>query len=368
MRYEREDGCRAWLTRAALRPRQLAALVEEHGSAEALYDRFLAEKGEFLKQQLTERQLACLTEGAEREEMHRLMVAMQENRLRILSMEDYEYPDALRAIGDPPPYLFLQGSGEALNQPRMLCVVGARKASAQGELAAQNIASGLSENGVTVVSGLALGIDTAAHRGCLEGGSPTVAVLACGLDQDYPAGNTDLRRRILDEGGAVISEYPPGTVASRYAFPVRNRIMSGMTRGTVLIEARLQSGSITTVHHALDQGREVFAYPGVPNTEYAEGAHQLLREGARYFTTAADILEDLDWLEDRLPTAQEKTALPPLSPAQQAILSLLRGGSRSLDELAAESQLTASDLSGSLTMLQLMGLVKALPGKQYCIA
>ncbi len=368
MRYEREDGCRAWLTLGGLRPRQTKALLEEHGSAEALYDRFVAEKGAFLREKLTERQLAALTEGADRERMHGLMVTMKEHGLRILSEEDYDYPDALRAISDPPPFLYVQGSTQALNQPRMLCMVGARKASAQGEVAAQEIARGLSESGVTVVSGLALGIDTAAHRGCLEGGSPTVAVLACGLDQPYPVTNSDVRRSILEAGGAVVSEFAPGTVATPYAFPVRNRIMSGMCRGTVLVEARLQSGSLTTVHHALDQGREVFAYPGVPNTEYAEAAHQLLREGARYFTTAQDILEDLGWLEDRPPTVKEKSALPPLSPSQQAIMSLLRGGSRSLDELAAASELTASDLSGSLTMLQLMGLVRALPGKQYCIA
>ena len=368
MRYEREDGCRAWLTYAGLQPGAARELLEEHRGAEPLYDRFVRERGAFLRERLTEAQLSRLQRQAGPEAMHRMMARMARFHMGILADTDYAYPDALRSISDAPALLFYIGDVQALNTPRAVTMVGARKVSYEGERATETIARELSEAGVTIVSGLALGVDSAAHRGCIQGGSPTVAALACGLDLIYPAENERLREEILHRGGALIGEYPPGTPGHKGRFPVRNRIMSGMTRATILMEGRLRSGSMTTVHHALDQNREVYAYPGQLNTEWSEAAHQLLREGARYFTCAADILEDMDWLDSPAPSREEKEALPPLSREQQAIMALLRRGSQSMDELAMGTGLDAPALLTALTILQMGGLVKALPGKSYGLA
>lgn len=250
---------------------------------------------------------------------------------------------------------------------KCVSVVGSRKASPQGVEVTQKICRELSQAGVTIVSGFAMGIDTAAHEGCLEGGSPTAAVLSAGIDVDYPADNAALKERIVKNGGVLLSEYPPGFRSNKFVFQVRNRIIAGLGKALLMMESRIQSGSTLTVHHALDQGREVYAYPGIPGTEWAEGAHQLLREGANYFTSAQDILEDLGWEDDLpQPTIQQKKELPPLSDDQRRVYTLLSQGELSFDQLADQSGLASPALSVALTMLQMMGLVRAMPGKAYC--
>lgn len=367
MRYRREDGCRAWLTCAAWRPDTLAQILARHGSAEAVYDRFMREGGAFLEDVAKPQQLQWLSENAPTEVIHEMMVVMRRENMGILSMEDFGYPDALRDIPDPPPLLFYRGDPDCLVGP-CVTIIGSRSPSPSGMEAAERIARELSQAGVRVVSGMALGIDGAAHRGCLAGGSPTAAVLGCGLDVNYPASHRALKREILEKGGVLLSEYPPGCPAMQWHFPVRNRIMSGLSRAVVLVEARIRSGSMSTVHHALDQGREVYAYPGVLGTEWAEGAHQLLREGANYFASAQDILEDLNLQEQRHqpPVLEQKAQLPPLNDDQRAVYTALcRGGEQSFDELAQATGLEPSALSGALTMLQILRVIRALPGKAY---
>lgn len=366
MRYTREDGCRAWLTHGMIRSDILAELLDEYGSAEAIYDKFLKEGSGFLKHQVNEFGRAKLTEQAAQDKMHEMMVIMQKLEMGILSSYDSDYPDSLRNIQFPPALLFYRGHPECL-RGKCVAVVGSRKASPQGIDATYKLCSDLSKAGVCIISGLAMGIDTAAHEGCIDGGSPTAAVLGCGIDVDYPIDNSVLKERIVKGGGVLLSEYPPGCRANKYVFQVRNRIISGLAKALLMMESQIQSGSMLTVHHALDQGREVYAYPGVPGTEWAEGAHQLLREGATYFTSAQDVLEDLGW-DDALPAAtnlQTKT-LPPLSDEQRRVFSLLSQGELSFDQLASETQLSSQALSVALTMLQMMGLIKAMPGKTYC--
>lgn len=367
MRYRREDGCRAWLTCAAWRPEALARILAQYGCAEAVYDRFTREGGAFLGDVANAQQLQWLEEKASPEAIHEMLVVMRRENMGILSMEDFGYPDALRDIPDPPPLLFYRGNLDCLLGP-CITVIGSRSPSPSGMEAAERIARELSEAGVRVISGLALGIDGAAHRGCLAGGSPTVAVLGCGLDVNYPAGHRGLKNEILAKGGALLSEYPPGSPAMQWHFPVRNRIMSGLSRAVVLVEARIRSGSMSTVHHALDQGREVYAYPGVVGTEWAEGAHQLLREGANYFASAQDILEDLNLQGQRRqpPAPERQAALPPLNDDQRIVYArLCQGGEQSFDELVQATGLEPSALSGALTMLQILGIIRALPGKAY---
>lgn len=368
MRYTREDGCRAWLTYGMFRSDALCELLEEYGSAEAVYDKFAASGGGFLKARVNEFGLSQLSEQAQRDKMHEMMVTMQRLNIGIIAQSDAEYPDSLRNIQSPPGLLFYRGNLNCL-LGKCVAVVGSRKASPQGVDVTQKICRELSEAGVTIVSGLAMGIDAAAHEGCLSGGSPTAAVLGCGIDVDYPVENLALKEEIVRRGGVLLSEYPLGYRANKFVFQARNRLMTGLGRALLMMESRIQSGSMLSVHHALDQGKEVFAYPGIPGTEWAEGAHQLLREGANYFTSAQDILEDMGWEDDAPPpTAQQIRELPAMSDDQRRIYTLLSQGELSFDQLAAETGLTAPALTVSLTMLQMMGLVKAMPGKSYCRA
>lgn len=366
MRYTREDGCRAWLTYGLLRADVVCDLLQEFGSAEAIYDRFTASGSGFLKKRVGEYGIGQLAEQANRDKMHDMLVTMQRLNIGILSVDDPQYPDSLRNIQSPPGLLFYRGNLDCL-MGKCVSVVGSRKASPQGIDVTQRLCRELSEAGVTIVSGLAMGIDAAAHEGCLDGGSPTAAVLGCGIDVDYPVENLDLKERIVDQGGVLLSEYPPGYRANKHVFQVRNRIISGLGKALLLMESRIQSGSMLSVHHALDQGKDVFAYPGIPGTEWAEGAHQLLREGANYFTSAQDILEDLGWdAEAPRPTVQQMKELPAMSEDQRRVFMLLSQGELSFDQLAAETKLPVPTLNVALTMLQMMGLVKAMPGKSYC--
>lgn len=368
MRYTREDGCRAWLTYALMHADTLSELLSEFGTAEAIYDRFMEKGSSFLKARVSEFGLTQLSLQSQRDRMHDMLVRMKSLDIGILGQQDDGYPDSLRNIPSPPALLYFRGNPDCL-MGKCIAVVGSRKASLQGTDVTRKICRELSAAGVAVVSGLAMGIDAAAHEGCLEGGSSTAAVLGCGLDVDYPMENLSLRDHILENDGVLLSEYPLGFRANKYVFQVRNRIISGLGKAVLMMESRIQSGSMLTVQHALDQGKEVFAYPGIPGTEWAEGAHQLLREGANYFTSAQDILEDLGWDDDLpRPTSQQVRELPEMSADQRSVFALLSGCEMSFDQLAAQTGLSAPSLTIALTMLQMTGLVKPLPGKCYCRA
>lgn len=368
MRYTREDGCRAWLTYGLIRADVMTSLLSEYGNAEAIYDRFIRHGSGFLEKRISNTSISCLREHAAPDAMHQMMVAMKQHQMGVLCPEDTLYPDSLRDIQSPPAILFYRGDPDCL-MGKCIAVVGSRSASPRALEDTRRICRDLSNAGVTIVSGFAMGIDTAAHEGCLDGSSPTAAVLSTGLDVDYPVDNAPLKDLIVRRGGVLLSEYPPGMHASRHVFSVRNRIMSGLSKAVLMMESKIQSGSMLTVQHALDQGREVFAYPGIPGSDWAEGAHQLLREGASYFTSAEDVLEDLGWLGDApMPTPQQKKELPAMSESQRKVFTLLGQGELSFDQLAAQSGLSAPELTIALTMLQMLGLIKPMPGKTYCKA
>lgn len=366
MKYSREDGCRAWLTYGSFQADQLSQVLNEFGSAENVYERFLTHGGSFLKKYCSDYGIEQLQQRSSRRMMHEMMVTMQKLDIGVLTQDDDDFPDSLRNIQSPPAILFYRGNINCL-RGKCISVVGSRNASVQGIEATKSLCAQLSRNGVTIVSGLAMGIDAAAHEGCLEGGSPTAAVMSCGIDVDYPAENHDLKEAIVQNHGVLLSEYPPGIHANRFVFQVRNRLISGLSRALLMMESRIQSGSMVTVHHALDQGREVYAYPGIPGTEWAQGAHQLLREGANYFTSAQDVLEDLGWETSESVAASPKAELPELNDDQRLIYRQLSQGELSFDELAVRTNLSAPAMTVALTMLQMMGLVKALPGKSYSL-
>ena len=273
-----------------------------------------------------------------------------------LARSDARFPPRLRAIFDPPRAVYLRGTGEPeLLGRRAVGVVGARSCSPYGAQVARMLGRDLAAAGLVVVSGLARGIDGEAHRGALESGGPTVGVLGCGIDRDYPAVNASLSRR-MEDGGLVISEYEAGVEPAPWRFPARNRIIAGLCEAVVVVEARERSGALITADFALEEGREVFAVPGEITSALSVGSNALLRLGATPLTGPGDVLEALGI--DRAPA----TAEPDVSETARRVLRLVRDAPSGADELVARASLAAGALSVALTELELAGLVAAADG------
>ncbi|HSA59866.1 MAG TPA: DNA-processing protein DprA [bacterium] len=283
-----------------------------------------------------------------------------------ISLEDRAYPDLLRHIHDPPRRLWVQGDSDLLNRSIPVAVVGARECTAYGEKTAYELSRALSEAGATVVSGLAFGIDAAAHRGALDaegaGGAArggTIAVLGCGIDLMSPAQNKTLKERIASEG-VVVTEFPPGTQAAPWTFPKRNRIVSGLSRGVVVVEAGVKSGSLITADFALQHGREVFAVPGPITSPQSEGTNRLIQNGAKLVLSVRDVLDELG-AGVQLPLPERPQAAAETGDAG-AVLRLLNSGPRHVDDLIASSGIAVEKLSGLLVDLEIRGRIRALPG------
>ncbi len=273
------------------------------------------------------------------------------------------YPPLLASIYDPPPVLWVRGARDAPAAPAV-ALVGARRASHAAVVVAAELGFGLARAGVTVVSGLARGVDSAAHRGALDGGGPTVAVLGCGADRVYPPEHTELARAIA-AAGAVVSEFPPGTPPRREHFPRRNRVISGLALATVVVEAGERSGSLVTARCALEQGREVMAVPGSPVGGRNRGAHALIRDGAKLVEGVDDILEELR-LSGCRPGAISRVAVPEVV-ADPVVEALARDEARDLDTLAAQTGLDASALLARLLELELRGAVTRVGGGRFLL-
>jgi DNA processing protein len=275
--------------------------------------------------------------------------------IRWLPRSDPAFPAALRSIFDPPPGLFLRGAGEAalLDRPAV-AIVGARACSGYGSHVARSFGRELAGAGLLVVSGLARGVDGEAHRGALDGGGATVAVLGCGVDRDYPAAHRELARRICDDG-LVVSEYPPGVEPAPWRFPARNRIIAGLAQATVVVEARERSGALITADLALEDGREVFAVPGEITSAVSAGSNGLLRQGATAATSAADVLEAFG-LAPVVPDA------PALSPAAEQVLVRIRDAPASADELVRGLGVDAATVAAALAELELHELLTESSG------
>ena len=279
----------------------------------------------------------------------------------LLTLADAAYPQALLATSDPPLILFAIGRIELLNR-QSLAIVGSRNATRQGSENAQLFARSLAQSGITVVSGLALGIDAAAHRGALAADSDasTIAVVGTGVDVTYPASNrtltTDIRKR-----GLVISEFPLRTPAIAHNFPRRNRIIAGMTRGTLVVEAALRSGSLITARLAADNGREVFAVPGSIHSPLSKGCHRLIRDGAKLVESAQDVLEEIG-----VASRGADAGNAPIEPAAHAdVLDLVGHDPIDLERLVEQSGREPGELVGALLELELAQHVERLPGNRY---
>lgn len=276
---------------------------------------------------------------------------------QLIGLLDPDYPLLLAEIPDAPLLLYIRGNS-ALLHGAALAIVGSRNASVQGQANARAFGQALSEAGLTIVSGLALGIDTAAHEGALRGCASTVAVIGTGIDRIYPARNAALARRIAQDG-CMVSEYPLGTPPKPEHFPQRNRIISGLTVGVLVIEAAAGSGSLITARMATEQGRDVFALPGSIHASLSKGCHQLIREGAQLVECVDDVLQALSMaplVRAMAPVAAAPTTL------QSTLLDILGAEAMHVDTLLGHAGMTASALSAELLQLELAGIVVPMPG------
>ncbi len=339
-------------------PAKFRRLVESLGSPEAAWKArpaHLAEAG--LDRRTIESLVAARNKVALEQEMQKL----ERLRVRPLIADDADYPDRLRTIADPPPILYVRG--ELLPEDDLsVAIVGTRRATAYGRQAAERFAQGLAENRVTVTSGLARGTDTFAHRAALDASGRTIAVLGCGLDIIYPSENRRLAEEIA-ECGAVISEFPLGTKPDAVNFPRRNRIISGLSAATLVVEAGDTSGALITAEFALEQGREVFAVPGNIFSPASRGSNRLIADGAKPACELRDILEEL-----KLEAAIEQREVRQTIPQSETEIALMRCLSHEpvhIDEIRRAVCLPMSVVSSTLTMLELKGLVRQTGGMNY---
>ncbi|MGH2347924.1 MAG: DNA-processing protein DprA [bacterium] len=288
---------------------------------------------------------------------------MIDDAAQILTPQDPGYPPALRTIADPPEALYVRGSLREVDR-QAVAVVGARRASSYGLSVAEWLGRELVHCGITVVSGMARGIDGAAHRGALAAGGRTIAVLGCGPDVVYPPEHAELMVQVID-AGAIMTEFPPGTAPLPQHFPQRNRIISGLSLGVVVVEGRVQSGALVTADFALQQGREVFAVPGHIFAETAHLPHRLIQEGAKLVTTVDDILSELR-LPHRPPPPQEPELV--LDGVEAAIYAELSLDPQHIDAISLRCGLPVAEVGGALLALELKGAVRSLAGQRYIVA
>lgn len=321
-----------------------SGLLRADGIGPAQADKILAQRGQLRPELETERAARL---GA-----------------RIITPVDAAYPKPLLEIHDPPLALYLLGTLEP-GDKRAMGVVGSRHTTLYGRETAEKLAYQLAQSGFVVVSGLARGIDTAAHRGALKGGGRTLAVLGGALDCLYPPENADLAREIAQHG-AVLSEFPLGRKPDKTTFPMRNRIVSGLSMGILVVEAGLGSGALITVDQALDQGRSVFAVPGRIDSPSSRGAHQLIKNGARLVESVDDILDEFEFL---IPPGQRKSkdapaaARPTLLPEEDRIVRALEDGEQDLDSLTRATGLGAARISALVIGLEMKRMVRMQPGR-----
>jgi DNA processing protein len=345
----------SWLTltqTAGLGNEGLRRLLQAFGSPEAVLQASSAALSQYVKPAVA-RAIAADTDQA-------LLTAvadwLENPANHVITIADEIFPQSLLNTTDPPLLLYVKGNLQLLNQPA-LAIVGSRNATAQGKRNAEAFAQAASEAGLCIVSGMAQGIDTAAHIGGLQGKGSSIAVIGTGLDKVYPASNRELAHRLANTG-AIVSEFPLGTPPLASNFPRRNRIISGLSLGCLVVEASVQSGSLITARMALEQGREVFAIPGSIHSPQSRGCHQLIKQGAKLVESVQDILEELGYAAAAAVPARQ-------TPAPHPLLTHLGYDPLDSETLAQRSGLTIAELSAILLQLELDGHISSLPGGLY---
>lgn len=348
-----DNSLKAWLALSLIRGlggESSRRLLQEFGSPEAVLAAPVGSLRSFVKTDVA----TAISRGIPDDQLAPALDWLEDDQNHVVTLGDDDYPQALLNIVDPPLLLYAKGRTDLLNAAA-LAVVGSRNATPQGNSNAEEFSRSLSDAGLCIISGMDHGIDAAAHRGALRGISSSIAVVGTGLDKVYPAANRDLAHALAAQG-ALISEFPLGTPPVAANFPRRNRIISGMSIGCLVVEASLQSGSLITARLAMEQGRDVFAIPGSIHSPQSKGCHALIKQGAKLAETAQDILEELSGVR-HMDTVKPDTPDP-----QSGLLDLIGFDPVSMDGLCTRSGLTVSQLSAMLLTLELEGHIAALPG------
>ena len=331
-----------------LGPVKTKKLLEQYGSAKAICEA-----------------LNCEIQDADEE-----LKKIETLKVRAITAEDDAYPQNLKNIYDPPPILFVKGDLLRSDQ-KALAIVGTRRATRYGLETARKLAAQLSQLGITIISGLAIGIDTAAHEGALEAKGRTISVLGSGIDQVFPQRNRGLARKI-EENGAMVSEFPLGQPPDTWTFPQRNRIISGLSLGVIMVEGHYDSGAMITAKLALEQGREVFAVPGNVELDQSKGPHWLIKQGAKLVESVDDVLEELNIktvkkVESRTQSTEHRD-YSNLSADEMKIVSVLSLEPKHLDAISAETKLSIPQVSSLLMVMEIKKIVRQLPGKTFILA
>ncbi len=359
MRSKQKD-IREWiiLSKAPrLGPAKFKQLIEHFDSPERILSASLEELSRIST--IDQSTLDYITNKAKEIDVEKDLDRIDKLRVSLVSIKDSEYPFNLKTIFDPPFVLYIRGElkKEDVNS---VAIVGTRRATNYGKIIARRLGRDLAREGITVVSGMARGIDTSAHWGALEAGGRTIAVLGCGVDVIYPFENKKLMEAIVEKG-AVISEFPLRAIPQAQNFPRRNRIISGLSKGVVVVEAPFKSGALITANFALEQGREVFAVPGNITNPYSHGSNLLIKEGAKLVEDVADILEELHiyFKEEKVKPS------PSLSNEEKIVMNCLSGEPLHINALVEKSNLSPAKVAENLIRLEIKGLVRELPGKLF---
>lgn len=338
---------------------KLLALLQAFHTPENIFATSLQQ----LKTVVPEPIAISISQGIQIDNIEPTLSWLEKDQNHIITLGDANYPKQLLEISNPPAMLYATGNLSCLQQTG-IAIVGSRNATVQGEKNAAHFALDLNRNGLCVVSGMALGIDGAAHRGAIQGNGQTIAVVGTGLDIVYPAKHRELAHQIAARG-LIISEFPIGTPSKPQNFPQRNRIISGLSIGCLVVEANIGSGSLITAKLAAEQGREVFAIPGSIHSPVSKGCHQLIKQGAKLVESSKDILEELNNTLPNISPIGPTTQVGTNNPETNTLLDLMGYDAMHFDRLASLSGLTPEALSSMLILLELEGKIAVLPGGQY---
>jgi DNA processing protein len=362
-----EDDVALWVALSLIKglgSATLCQLLSQFGSPDAIFSANKSQLSEVVDQKLAN----AIHQGLDKESIASTLTWLQDEQNHLITLADATYPQQLLEITSPPAILYAKGSPQLLNTP-CIALVGSRNATPQGEKNAEVFSENLCSQGITVVSGMALGIDGAAHRGALKANGATIAVVGTGLDIVYPAKHKALAHQIASQG-LILSEFPLGTPSMAQNFPRRNRIISGLSLGCLVIEANIDSGSLITARLATEQGREVFAIPGSIHSPLSKGCHQLIKQGAKLVESIDDVLSEihLDSSKNKASSVSPNGLIPEranISPEANAVLALMGFEPIEFDNMMTLTGLTASALSTMLTLLELDGKICHLQGGKY---
>jgi DNA processing protein len=345
----------------------LCQLLAKFGSPEGIYSAKLSQLREVVDDDIAQK----ISKGIDVDLIAPTLKWLEKDNAHVVTFADSTYPQKLLEISNPPAVLYAIGNLHWLNHPA-IAMVGSRSATPQGEKNAEEFAKSLCEQGLCVISGMALGIDGAAHRGSLKANGATIAVVGTGLDIVYPARHRDLAHKIA-ERGLIISEFPLGTPSKAQNFPRRNRLISGLSLGCLVVEANIESGSLITARLSAEQGREVFAIPGSIHSPVTKGCHQLIKQGAKLVESVQDILEEINWLElkNNLPNISPSGLITDLSAEMpnaievNTVLGLMGFDAINFEQIRTSTGLTTEALSSMLMILELENKITSLAGGNY---